>query len=99
MGKPAEAAVRGVGVTLIRWTPAKEADEVDADHTKWNVESVNSVLSRTTQLVMDIENKLQKEKEDNRWTCILVAHGDVLQILQTGFNKIDGTQHRTLPHL
>jgi len=31
---------------------------------------------------------------------ILVAHGDVLQILQTGFEKMDGSRHRThLPHL
>ena len=78
-----------------------EADKDNADHTKWNVESVNSVLFRTTELVTDIENKLLEEtnNDDTTWTCILVAHGDVLQILQTGFNKIDGTKHRTLPHL
>lgn len=31
--------------------------------------------------------------------CILVAHGDVLQILQTAFQKKDGSVHRSLEHL
>jgi hypothetical protein len=30
---------------------------------------------------------------------ILVAHGDVLQILQTAFEGVDPREHRSLPHL
>jgi hypothetical protein len=34
------------------------------------------------------------------WKCVLVAHGDVLQILQTGFLRHeDASGHRSLEHL
>lgn len=33
------------------------------------------------------------------WGVILVAHGDVLQILQTAFEGVDPREHRSLPHL
>ena len=33
------------------------------------------------------------------WMVVLVAHGDVLQILQTSFARVDVRQHRSLEHL
>ena len=30
---------------------------------------------------------------------LLVSHGDLLQILQTGFERMDPRGHRALPHL
>ena len=32
-------------------------------------------------------------------TCVVVAHGDVLQILQTHFVRVPPAMHRSLPHL
>lgn len=80
-------------------------DVTDPDHTEFGVESVNSVMRRTTGLVLDIDADLSPSMSDGEqrqqlpWKCVLVAHGDVLQILQTGFRKMDGSLHRTLPHL
>mmetsp|Transcript_15604 Transcript_15604/g.15796 ORF Transcript_15604/g.15796 Transcript_15604/m.15796 type:complete len:237 (-) Transcript_15604:496-1206(-) len=73
-----------------------DVDQTDPNHVESGVESVNSVLSRTTQLILDIEDEFRALEPH---TCILVAHGDVLQIMQTGFQKIDCSKHRSLPHL
>jgi len=74
-------------------------DADDATHTKFGVESVNSVIDRTTQLVLDVEDQLKKSKTAKPWKCMFVAHGDVLQIMQTVFQKVDGRVHRSLEHL
>jgi probable phosphoglycerate mutase len=70
----------------------------DANHNKFNCESVNSVVIRTSELILEIEKELE---ESNEQACkvILVAHGDVLQILQTSFLRKDGSLHRSLAHL
>lgn len=70
-----------------------EFDKDSADHNNSNVESVNSVSDRATRLITDLEDKYEAEE------ILLVSHGDTLQILQTGFQKIDPTQHRSLQHL
>lgn len=80
-----------------RYPDVWRMDRRDPNHTVFNVESVNDVLRRVTNLVLDIDQEL--DPLDGSYTCILVAHGDVLQILQTGFEKIDGSMHRSLPHL
>ena len=69
-----------------------ENDAVSADHTSWDVESVNSVMRRTSHLVLDLESKVLHSNDVSKWNCLLVAHGDVLQIMQTAFCKIDGTK-------
>jgi probable phosphoglycerate mutase len=80
-------------------------DEIDSAHTLHHVESVDSVMERTTALIIDLDEKLTnalQEKQDlvpPSCSCILVAHGDVLQILQTAFHKCSGRRHRSLPHL
>ncbi len=82
-----------------------DEDCINPNHTKYGVESVNSVVKRTTELILDIE-KSKKSKNCNlnvngngRCKVILVAHGDVLQILQTAFLNVDGSIHRSLDHL
>lgn len=70
-----------------------EVDKVNADHIDESVESVNSVLSRGTALIM------QLEKEYENKDILLVSHGDILQILQCGFLKVDPSGHRSLTHL
>ena len=57
------------------------------------VESVDSVMNRTTECILDWDTRLQNH------LIILVAHGDVLQITQTAFAKMDGSKHRNLDHL
>ncbi len=82
----------------------------DADHTEFHVESANSVLRRTTKLVLELDEVLEPQRsaqsegsyniDESCWKCILVAHGDVLQILQTGFLRHpDASRHRSLEHL
>jgi broad specificity phosphatase PhoE len=68
-------------------------DAVDSSHTLRGVESVDSVMDRTTECVLEWDDRL-----DNQ-LVLLVAHGDVLQIVQTAFAKMDGTKHRSLEHL
>ena len=81
-------------------------DCTDPDHTEFNCESVNSVVRRTSELILDIEKELEdidndtdSQDDDRPHKVILVAHGDVLQILQTAFLKVDGSVHRSLDHL
>ena len=83
-----------------RYKDVWEKDVLDPTHTEFDVESVNDVVKRTTSLVLELDDELNKDDaKDVDWLCVLVAHGDVLQILQTGFEKMDGSLHRTLPHL
>ncbi|GMH84538.1 hypothetical protein TrST_g1316 [Triparma strigata] len=70
-----------------------EHDAVDANHVLYNVESVNSVIARTSALVTDLDEEFQDRM------IFLVAHGDVLQILQTKFWGVEGEKHRSLQHM
>jgi glucosyl-3-phosphoglycerate phosphatase len=68
-------------------------DEKNAYHTNQNVESTSKVLDRTTALIIELESTYQGKK------VLLISHGDTLQILQTGFEKVSPAKHRQLPHL
>jgi len=95
------------------YTDVWSQDERDSSHTCWNVESVDCVMERTTSLILELDQKLSHIMNDisssrsadshvqkgTGCKCILVAHGDVLQILQTAFQKCSGRDHRSLPHL
>ena len=79
-----------------------DADVGDADHNEFGVESANSVLERTTRFITELDCRLSSQSGDDgsRWKCVLVAHGDVLQITQTGFLRhVDASRHRSLQHL
>lgn len=68
-------------------------DADDPSHTIRSVESVDSVMDRTTSCVLQWDGKFSNN------LILLVAHGDVLQIMQTAFHKMDGSLHRTCKHL
>jgi len=84
------------GTSTENYARVWEDDARDADHTVKGVESVNSVLQRTTELVAELDNKLDP---NYLWVVLLVAHGDVLQILQTAALGLDPTKHRSIDHL
>ena len=68
-------------------------DAVDAGHSQNGVEPAVSVVQRACDLLLEIE------KAHARTTVLLVAHGDVLQLLQTAFRGVPPERHRTLTHL
>lgn len=70
-----------------------DKDAEDASHTYEGVESVNDVLARTTALVEELESAYEGKN------IVLVSHGDALQILQTAFEKVHPSTHRSLMHL
>lgn len=70
-----------------------EEDAKDSSHCLHQVESVDSVRNRASQVVNEYNSLLQD------YIVIIVAHGDVLQILQTAFLNMDARKHRSLDHL
>ncbi len=68
-------------------------DRQDPQHNQYSVESVNSVIQRASAVILECEAQFSAE------TCLLIAHGDILQILQTAFFGIAPGRHRELPHL
>ncbi|MFT5505053.1 MAG: broad specificity phosphatase PhoE [Gammaproteobacteria bacterium] len=70
-----------------------EFDHLDPNHSEFEVESVNFVLDRAVCFVRDLENQFQSQH------FLLIAHGDVLQILQTAFEGISAALHRSLAPL
>jgi len=54
------------------------------------IESVYSVADRATKLILDLEKKYKGKK------IVLAAHGDIVNILLTCFNKKDPKFHHTL---
>jgi len=68
-------------------------DQNDASHTNHGVESAGAVQDRVTSLIAALESRFANQK------ILLVSHGDALQILQTGFEKVSPALHRSQPHL
>lgn len=65
----------------------------EPDSTHFNVESIQSVVTRTTELILELE-QIWKDK-----IIILVSHGDVAQIVLAVCASIDPRFHRSLPHM
>jgi glucosyl-3-phosphoglycerate phosphatase len=86
------------GTTDENYARVWQDDAANANHTNGNVESVHSVMGRVTRCVRDWDATLEKV-DDKKRMVVLVAHGDVLQILQTAFAQWPGTQHRQIAHL
>jgi len=68
-------------------------DKINPEHKNMKVESASEVQARTTSLILELEKKYSDKK------IVLVAHGDALQILQTGFMKQCPSTHRGIKHL
>jgi probable phosphoglycerate mutase len=71
-------------------------DALDSAHEQFGVESVDSVLGRALRLLEELPSELGASSS---WLLLLVAHGDVLQILQTHFAGVCPRLHRSLEHL
>jgi probable phosphoglycerate mutase len=76
-----------------RYAEVWELDSLDAQHSTFGVETTESVVKRTVSLVRELEAHYRGS------VVLLVAHGDVLQLLQTAFEAISPTRHRQLPPL
>lgn len=68
-------------------------DKVNPEHKNMKVESASEVQARTTSLIIELEKEYSGKK------ILLVAHGDALQILITGFMKQCASSHRDIKHL
>ena len=68
-------------------------DKCGHGHAEHNVETVQSVVQRALAVVFDFEKNFDNE------ICLIIAHGDILQILQTAFYGLPPHHHRELPHL
>lgn len=69
------------------------SDVGNPDHTQWGVESVTAVLGRLQVLLHTLETSNAGKD------ILLVSHGDILQMLQTAFDGVEPSQHRSIPHL
>ena len=68
-------------------------DSKDANHTSYDCESVNSVFSRTRDLLSEVERVYQGK------VVVLVSHGDTCQITLTAFRGLAPQEHKQLPNL
>lgn len=68
-------------------------DATNPDHHQFGVESANEVVARGAKLIAAIDT------EHSGKTILLVAHGDVLQIMQTWFEGVSAACHRQLTPL
>jgi probable phosphoglycerate mutase len=76
-----------------RYAEVWERDGLDAQHSAFSVEPTVRVVKRTVSLVLELEAQYRES------VVLLVAHGDVLQLLQTAFEAISPARHRQLPPL
>lgn len=76
-----------------RYSEVWSADQQQGNRSDIGVETVESVLDRALELI------LEQESEFSGVSFLLIAHGDVLQILQTAFSTLPANRHRELPHL
>lgn len=94
------------------WTADAASEAGTGAGTAAGVEPVQSVQDRATRFVASLEERHGHGHGGGRDglgeggggggggdVCVLVGHGDLLQILQTGFERVDPRHHRSLPHL
>lgn len=67
-------------------------DALDAVNTQDGIENVMSVLSRTSRLIKQLEERYTNKD------IILVSHGDPLRILLAGFANVEPNQHASIRH-
>ena len=78
---------------------ADAASAADGSGGVEGVETVQSVQDRATKFVAELEARHGGGGDGPGSVCVLVSHGDLLQILQTGFERTDPRLHRSLSHL
>lgn len=70
-----------------------DRDSVDSSHESFGVEPASRVVDRATELIEKLESQFSGS------VILLVAHGDVLQLMQCAFESRPATQHRQLDPL
>ena len=70
-----------------------ERDRVDASHDAFGVEPACKVVNRALELIVELESQFSGA------VILLVAHGDVLQLLQCAFENRPPALHRQLAPL
>ncbi len=70
-----------------------ESDNIDYRQKMGGVESVAEVMMRSTRLIRMIERSYRGKN------IFLVAHGDVGQVLEAGFKKMNPSMYRSLSYL
>ncbi len=70
-----------------------ELDAIDPDHHEYGVESCREVAKRVLEFISGCENDYSGS------SVLIVAHGDVLQILYCAVHGIPVRLHRTVPHI
>lgn len=70
-----------------------DADAIDPEHQRFDVESARSVVARSTDAIVALERDYSDRD------ILLVAHGDVLQLLQTAIEQRPASEHRALEPL
>lgn len=64
------------------------------EHSQYKIESPSQVCDRATKFIVEqIESQMQGK------TVILVAHGDICQIILTAFMRIEAWRHREIEHV
>ena len=70
-----------------------EGDVVGDGHSDNGVENTTDVLARVLSLIDELELKFDGKK------ILMVSHGDTLQILQTAFEGVSPSMHRSVDNL
>ncbi|MCG8572204.1 MAG: histidine phosphatase family protein [Spirochaetes bacterium] len=70
-----------------------EKDKLNYNNKQYQVESVESVTNRTTELICQLETKYQDQQ------ILLVSHGDTLQLLTLAFLNKNPHEICAIPHL
>jgi broad specificity phosphatase PhoE len=81
------------GMSSENYAAVWAADKASPDHAEGHVEPASAVLARATAFIITLERRYSGRD------ILLVSHGDTLQILQTGFSRMNPGRHRDLPHL
>lgn len=71
-----------------------DASPDHGEHSQYDIESPSHVCDRATKFIAEeIESKMEGK------TVILVAHGDICQIMLTAFMRIEAWRHREIKHV
>jgi broad specificity phosphatase PhoE len=71
-----------------------DASPTHGENSQYDIEAPSQVCDRATKFIVEeIENKMEGK------TVILVAHGDICQIMLTAFIRTEAWRHREIKHV
>lgn len=74
------------------WDDDKAAPD-HGENSQYKIESPSHVCDRASRFIAKIESEMQGK------IVILVAHGDICQIILTAFMRIEAWRHREIKHI